>query len=223
MNPYYHDERSGITIYHADCREVLPILEPVDLVLTDPPYGLGDRWQGGGWSTKEKFDIVRDWDAAPTSDDLIKLVINHAKQSIVWGGNYYSLPPSRGWLIWHKPDSPPTLADAELAWTNRDMNTRIIRHSIAATNAERVGHPSQKPLPVMIWCLSLYPNAITILDPFMGSGTSLVAAKQLGRRAIGIETEERYCEIAVKRLEQECLFCPEVLSTSEELQEALPI
>ena len=92
-----------------------------------------------------------------------------------------------------------TAADAELAWTSKDMNTRLIDCTISATNAERVGHPTQKPLAVMTWCLS----AQTILDPFLGSGTTLRASKDLGRKAIGIEIEERYCEIAAKRLSQE--------------------
>ena len=93
----------------------------------------------------------------------------------------------------------------ELAWTSRDTIAKSITHSISATNPERCGHPTQKPLAVMMWCLRLFPDARSVLDAFAGSGTTLVAAKQNGIRAIGIEIEERYCEIAAKRLSQEVL------------------
>lgn len=197
MKPYYSE--SGITIYHGDCREILPSLPKVDLVLTDPPYGLNRS------DPLEKPRGTITWDSSPPSSETLNLVRGMANQSIVWGGNYYALPPSRGWLIWYKRDAPPSIADAELAWTSLDMNTQLIDHPIAATNAERSGHPTQKPLRVMRWSMSFLPDAQTILDPFMGSGTTLRAAKDLGRKAIGIEIEERYCEIAANRLRQEVL------------------
>jgi site-specific DNA-methyltransferase (adenine-specific) len=193
MKPYY--EESGIVIYHGDCREALPTLPKVDLVLTDPPYGLGDKLKGGNRSHCFTHDVLTD----------LQGVITAAENAIVWGGNYYPLPPSRGWLVWYKRDSVQTAADVELAWTSFDMNSRLIDHTIAATNGERVAHPTQKPLRVMRWCLGFAPFAQTILDPFMGSGTTLRAAKDLGRKAIGIEIEEKYCEIAANRLRQEVL------------------
>jgi site-specific DNA-methyltransferase (adenine-specific) len=113
------------------------------------------------------------------------------------------LPPSRGWLVWYKRDAVPSAADVELAWSSFDANAQLIDHPIAATNAERLGHPTQKPLRVMRWCLSFAPDAQTILDPFMGSGTTLRAAKDLGRRCIGIEISPEYCAIAAERLRQE--------------------
>jgi DNA modification methylase len=191
--PYY--EHAGITIFHGDCREVLPTLAPVDCLLTDPPYGIYAC--GGTWNHKSQLT----WDRAPV--DCLDQVLAMGRQQIIWGGNYYPLPPSSGWLVWRKPDRVPSAADCELAWTNLDMNTRVFEWSIAATNAERVGHPTQKPLAVMRWSLSFTPDAQTILDPFMGSGTTLVAAKQSGREAIGIEIEERFCELAAKRLSQD--------------------
>lgn len=163
--------------------------------MTDPPYGILDH--GGKWGRKAELQ----WDK--TCPDFLQSVISRGAVQVVWGGNYFVLPPSRGWLVWYKRDSVPSAADAELAWTNVDMNTRLIDHPIAATNGERCGHPTQKPLRVMRWTLGLFPSAETILDPFMGSGTTLVAAKNLGRRAIGIEIDERYCEMAAKRLSQE--------------------
>jgi len=120
---------------------------------------------------------------------------------VIWGGNYYALPPSRGWLSWFKPDAPPSMANFELAWTNRDCNARQISHSISATNGERVGHPTQKPERVMRWTIEQAGNPATILDPFMGSGTTGVAAMQLGRKFIGIEIEPKYFDIACKRIE----------------------
>ena len=195
MRPYY--EADGVTIYHGDCRDVLPTLAPVDLLLTDPPYGIDTT---GGWPGRTK---PLPWDRAPVND--ITAICASARDQIIWGGNYYPLPPSRGWLVWFKRDSVPTAASVELAWTSFDMNARLIDHTIAATNAERVGHPTQKPERVMAWSLSFAPQAQTVLDPFAGSGTTLVVAKRMGRRAIGIELDERYCEIAARRLSQRAL------------------
>ena len=196
IEPYY--EQDGITIYNADCREVLPQLAPVDLVLTDPPYGIFAC--GGTWGHKAELQ----WDKKPAEG--ISEIIKHGKDAIVWGGNYFGLPPSRGWLVWYKRDSVPSAADVELAWTSRDMNARLIDQTIAATNKERVRHPAQKPLNVMKWCLGFFPQATTILDPFMGSGTTLRAAKDMGLKAIGIEIEKKYCDIAIERLRQRSLL-----------------
>jgi site-specific DNA-methyltransferase (adenine-specific) len=196
VTPYYCE--GDVMIYHGDCREVLPTLPTVDLVCTDPPYGIFAC--GGKWGRKNELQ----WDKRPA--DNIEQIISHGKEAVVWGGNYFALPPSRGWLVWYKRDSVQSAADVELAWTSRDMNARFIDHTIAATNAERVGHPTQKPLRVMNWTLSLMAPASTVLDPFAGSGTTLVAAKLAGIAAIGIEISERYCEMAANRLRQGVLF-----------------
>lgn len=196
IRPYYQE--SGITIYHGDCREILPTLPKVDLVLTDPPYGIGFASQPT--TGQRRAGMPREaWD-----NRVAELPEFDAETIVVWGGNYFPLPASRGWLCWYKPDAPPSMGCFELAWTNEDRNSRLITHSIAATNSERVRHPTQKPLRVISWAMSQFPGD-SVLDPFMGSGTTLVAAKNLGRKAIGIEIEEKYCEIAVKRLRQEVL------------------
>jgi len=199
--PYY-DDGSGIVIYHGDCREILPHLPKVDLVLTDPPYGIGFAAQPTKWQRLAGYH-PEGWDDLPFDDP--SMLLEAGACHIIWGGNFYALPPSRSWLCWYKPDAPPSMGSFELAWTNLNKNTRQITHSISATNQERVGHPTQKPLAVIAWCLGFAPDAHTILDPFMGSGTTLRAAKDLGRKCIGIELEEKYCEIAAKRLSQEVL------------------
>jgi len=209
IKPYYHDEESGITIYNADCREILPYLPKVDLVLTDPPYGLGELWQGGGggekssWGFKPSEAMAWDMIAPEWVAELPAL----AEEAIIWGGNYFVLPPSRRWLIWDKkqPDTWTT-GQAEMAWTNLDGTVRVFRYAqCELANDEDKKHPTQKPLKLIQWCLKWSKTTGLILDPFMGSGTTLVAAKNLGRRAIGIEIEPKYCEIAVQRLAQKVM------------------
>lgn len=200
--PYY--DEAGITIYHGDCREILPLLPKVDLVLTDPPYGIADIWSGGsvhhGWSKANSERALRnEWDKDPPDPQLLQMIIDKAIMAIIWGGNYFHLPPSRGWLVWNKPERGFSLAEAELAWTNREAVIRVYDCNRYDPGRE---HPTQKPLTLMEWCIAWSKTTGAILDPFMGSGTTLRAAKDLGRKAIGIELEEKYCEIAVKRLAQ---------------------
>lgn len=208
VTPYYHDPVAGITIYHGDCREILPHLAPVDLVLTDPPYGIGAARMTLGNGKRRVYRGEQDWDREP-ADIAPILALN--VPTVIWGGNYFGLPPSRGWFVWDKGTGDNDFADCELAWTNRDgVVKRYFRSWVGAHGKEPLDadrfHPTQKPLALMRWCLEFFPAAQTILDPFMGSGTTLRAAKDLGRKAIGIEIEERYCEIAVKRLAQEVLL-----------------
>ena len=191
-------------LWHGDCRDVLPLLPVHDLLLTDPPYGIAHL--GGKWGKKSDWH----WDQQAASNETQFLAAGRVQ--IVWGGNYFRLPPSRGWLAWRKPDRVPSAADFELAWTNIDMNARIIDQTIAATNAERCGHPTQKPLRVMAWCLSFAPDAHTVCDPFMGSGTTGVACANAGKAFTGIERERKYFDIACERIAraqaQQPLFAP---------------
>jgi site-specific DNA-methyltransferase (adenine-specific) len=202
--PYYQDD--SCIIYHGDCRKLLPSLEEVDLVLTDPPYGIASIWQGGkghGWGNARKQAVVRNgWDGQPPDNATIQLVLTKARDAVIWGGNHFDLPKSRGWLVWNKPERNFTLAEAELAWTTRDAIIRV--RDLPRSEIGRL-HPTQKPVSLMRWCLGFFPEAQSVLDPFMGSGTTLRAAKDLGRKAIGIEIEESYCEIAANRLAQEVL------------------
>jgi len=210
VKPYFEDD--DVVIYHGDCRDILPTLEPVDLVLTDPPYGIGDKWAKhemvGRNGASRLWGKGESWDDAPPEDSLIKAVSSTAPIAIIWGGNYFNLPPSRCWLVWDK-QQVFTGADAELAWTNMDAPVRVYRMSRVVAygaNAETVKtHPTEKPIGLMRWCLGFVPNAGLVLDPFMGGGTTLRAAKDLGRKAIGIEIEERYCEIAAMRMSQSAM------------------
>jgi site-specific DNA-methyltransferase (adenine-specific)/modification methylase len=185
-------------LYLGDCRDILPTLAKVDAVVTDPPYGIGfaaqpTKWQRRAGQAPEVWDNV--------AVEGLPFILAHGETQIVWGGNYYNLAPSRGWLTWFKPDAPPSMASVELAWTSLDVNARQITHSISATNAERAGHPTQKPIAVMLWTLAQIEDCETILDPFMGSGTTGVACAKLGRKFIGIEIEPKYFDIACKRID----------------------
>ncbi len=191
----------------ADCMDVLPTLTGVDAVVTDPPYGLGDKWQGGGWKTVcgRLWDgVTPQWDAE-TSEQAIEWALASGLPMIVWGGNYYPLPPSRCWLIWDKKQKHSG-AECEMAWANLDIPTRVFRMS--RTDAyvnfaeEPKCHPAEKPLLLMRWCLEFLPEAETILDPFMGSGTSGIACIRTDRQFIGIEKEPRYFKIACDRIQR---------------------
>jgi DNA modification methylase len=198
IQPFYDED--GITIYCGDNRRILPMIDAQDLLLTDPPYGL--NLGNDLWDTQRGKLAKSDWDANTAEEWTMLLARRLCQKQIIWGGNYYVLPVSRCWLSWYKPDAPPSMGNVEYAWTNLDQNSRQIEQSVAATNGERVGHPTQKPLRVINWALQLAGEVRTMLDPWMGSGTSLVAAKLAGMRAIGIEVNETYCKLAVKRLAQ---------------------
>lgn len=184
----------------GDCMDVLPTLDKVDAVVTDPPFGIGFAAQPTKWQ-REAGAKPTSWDdAAP--QEIVERLLDIGQHFVIWGGNYFRLPPSRGWLTWYKPDSPPSMASFEMAWTNQDKNARQIERSISATNSERVGHPTQKPLCVMQFSIDYLPACEIILDPFMGSGTTGVACIQTERRFIGIEKEEKYFDIACQRIQR---------------------
>ena len=207
FQPYYQD--ADCVIYHADCRQVLPFLGSFDLLLTDPPYGIDSARhrssQKDGW---RDYGTVCDasWDKEPPPSWVIDMIRAAATGSIIWGGNYFDLPPSQGWLFWDKGQRDFSLADGEMAWTSFDRAIRVFDYPRAKALKDGKVHPTQKPLALMQWCLGLCKDAQTILDTFMGSGTTLVAAKLEGRRSVGIEINEKYCESAAKRLEQGVLF-----------------
>ena len=218
------------TLYLGDCRDILPTLGKVDAVVTDPPYGIGES-AGKAKTRTSGFKAMRngqsavrdygddDWDAEPIPADLMDAVRDAGKWNIIFGGNYYALPATKCWLVWDKQNAVPTMADCEIAWTNLDANTKRFSHPVGRVLH---GHPSEKPLQLMRWTIEVVRAAGTVLDPFMGSGTTGVAAIQLGRKFIGIEREPKYFDIACKRIEQAVaqgqLFAPE---QAKQVQEPL--
>jgi DNA modification methylase len=214
--PYYQD--SAVTIYCGDCRQILPFLGRFNLLLTDPPYGIGTdevmyeksgNVVGSGHRRVAKRTYEwNDWDANPVEPWLIMALRSMCDKQVIWGGNYYELPPARCWLVWEKENDGNDFADAELAWTNFETSVRMKRHlwnGMARKASERRDHPTQKPLELMSWVICLAGNVTTVLDPFAGSGTTGRAAKDLGKKATLIEREERYCEISANRMSQEVL------------------
>ena len=206
------------TLYLGDCSDVMPVLKGVDAVVTDPPYGIGEaagKNKSRGDKAVSKDYGNKKWDDAPLSGKLLSDVLNLAGKQIIFGGNYFQLPPTSCWLVWDKENGRSDFADCELAWTNLPKAVRIIRfmwHGMLRANGEERGdHPTQKPIEVMRWCLSHVPDAKTICDPFMGSGTTGVACARDGRSFIGIERDPEYFEIACRRIEK--AYCqPDMLA-----------
>jgi DNA modification methylase len=196
-------------LWHGDCREVLPMLPVCDLILTDPPYGIGEA--AGKNKSRGKMAVARDygndaWDNEPPPAWVIELMRAKAKWQVLFGGNYYSLPPATCWLVWDKENGESDFADCELAWTNLPKAVRRLRWRWAGmlqqdmANKEQREHPTQKPVPVMRWALLQAKDAATVCDPFMGSGTTGVACALEGRAFTGIERERKYFDIACERI-----------------------
>ena len=202
------------TLYLGDCMDILPTLGKVDAVITDPPYGIGaDKGKKGAISFKggKPYDMAytpeNKWDDSRPCRETILAVVSAGRQTILWGGNYFAdyLSAQGRWLWWDKCQTMPSYGDGELAWTNLPQTTpkkfTWANNKILADRVERY-HPTQKPLELIAWCIGFVKDAQTILDPFMGSGTTGVAAMQLGRKFIGIEIEPKYFEIACQRIQQ---------------------
>ena len=184
------------TLYLGDCRDILPTLPKVDAVITDPPYGIGIA-ANPVRQMHERFDR----DATTPDESVLSAVIQAGAVAVVWGGNYFALPPSQCFLVWDKVQPQDfSLAMCEQAWTNKKGPAKLYRQSVLSYRKE---HPTQKPVELMKWCIeqAAVPPRGTILDAFMGSGTTGVAAVQMGRRFIGIEREPKYFDIACRRIE----------------------
>ncbi len=203
------------TLYLGDCRDILPSLPRVCAVVTDPPYGISadatmskqGGQQYGKAAAAKNYYAQTDWDSSPIDEETIAQILAKAKYSIVFGGNYYRLAPTSCWLVWDKVNGDNNFADCEMAWTNIPKAARLIRYMwngmLREKGAQRGDHPTQKPLEVMKWCIGHLPSpSETILDPFMGSGTTGVAAVQMGRSFVGIEREERYFDAACRRISE---------------------
>lgn len=201
------------TLYLGDCMDIMPHLGKFDAAVTDPPYGIGaDKGKSMNNYKKRRGFVMRreykdkTWDNNRPERKVFDLILSISKKQIIWGGNYFSdyLPARGKWLWWDKCQTIPTYGDGELAWTSLDGNTpkkyTLSNNKLLAQRVER-HHPTQKPLALMKWCLTFIPDAETILDPFMGSGTTIVACADMGRKGTGIELDEDYFNIACKRVE----------------------
>lgn len=183
----------------GDCLEKLKELadNSVDMVLTDPPYGIS----------------IASWDKHPVSKEILNELFRVSKNQIIFGGNYFDLPKTESWIIWYKQPFLKKQAQAELIWTSLKFKTRVFHYRYAG-NCEgfpgklkvdykkKSQHPTQKPIELMEYLVREYTKeGDSILDPFMGSGSTGVAAKNLNRKFIGIELDKEYFEIAKKRIE----------------------
>lgn len=191
-----------------DCRALVQDVPErhFDLLLTDPPYGLDKKLSSGGGHHKfSKFRVAysqETWDVRIENEWLARIRAT-ARQQIIWGGNYYELPPTRCPLAWNKKQPFRTFAQWEMAWSNLNQPARMFEHSFGDKDG---CHPTEKPLPLMQWCLSLVGQVTSVFDPFAGSGTTLVAAQRAGLKWIGVEINEKYCRVALDRLRQRQLI-----------------
>lgn len=182
------------TLILGDCLEVLPTLGNVDAVVTDPPYGIGIA----GNPVRQRH-AKKAWDDKPVSEAALATMIGMSDFQIIWGGNYFDLPPRQGFLIWDKAQPEDfSLAQVEYAWISINRPAKLFRRRVVSYSKD---HPTQKPVELMEWCLGFVPNAHTILDPFAGSGTTGVACVNLGRKFIGIEREPAYFDVMCRRIE----------------------
>ena len=201
-------EQIGLaTLYCGDCREIVPTLARPDAVISDPPYGI-DHGNGGGFSASHGWRQTREglaWDSERPAAEWLAYLGSAADYVALWGGNYFAdcLPPSMGWLVWDKGQTDFSLADVELAWTNRWQAARRLTLPRAVLVKEGGEHPTQKPVAVMRFTIDKLraPADGVILDPYMGSGSTGVAAVEMRRRFIGVEIEPRYFDIACRRIE----------------------
>ena len=197
-------EIGSATLYHGDCREVLPGMPRADAVITDPPYGInkdGQKRSTGGHGGRKEHEFLG-WDGERPADNVFRLVLASAKAHVIWGGNYFAdlLPPTMCWLVWDKGQCIAQ-SDGELAWTSMQKALRICRINRVEIRTDGAEHPTQKPVRLMRWSIDKVGRPLSILDPFMGVGTTGVACVQLGRAFIGIERERKYFDIACRRIE----------------------
>jgi len=179
--------------------------EKAELLLTDPPYGIGIDGQKKSVAKNPKHNRkeheFRNWDNERPTKETFDLIISYADKSLIWGGNYFSdlLPATRGWIVWDKGQKGLTMSDGELAWTSENKSLRIV----VANRGELRGslHPTQKPLSVILFCLEQMESKF-ILDTFLGSGSTLIAAEKLNRKCYGMELDEKYCDVIINRWEQ---------------------
>lgn len=195
-------------LWHGNCHEMLPILQKHDLLLTDPPYGTGRLWKSKNGtpknkSTDKKWGLFGDgdileWDVL--QQDIVLEFLAFAEKIIIWGGQMYPLPQSRSWLVWNKIIRNFSTGVCELAWTNLNKPIDAFDYSHGQLATEGKQHPTQKPTPLMLWCIHKAGDVSSVLDPFMGSGTTGVACAMMGLKFTGIEINKKYFDIACERI-----------------------
>lgn len=209
MVPYYED--GSCTIYHGDCRDILPGLGKFDLLLTDPPYGIGNFVQISGRISGRGNNKGKpvEWNNAVPVKEIFDIMREKSKHRIIWGANFFNcFEPTGGAIVWDKCQHMPNFSKADIASCTHFKKTEIVRipwTNFTVAHCAASDHPCERPVELYSWCIQYIPGINNILDPFMGSGSTLRAAKDLGRKAVGIEIEERYCEIAARRLSQEVI------------------
>ncbi len=196
----------GQRLILGDCLAVMQELGRFDAVVTDPPYGI-DYGRAGGFSAASGWKQWRgqaEWDKARPDRQCFDLILSLSDDQIIWGGNYFAdmLPPTMRWLMWDKGQRDFTLADFEMAWTSQQKAARALTYARGKATKDGKQHPTQKPVAVMEWCLGFVPDAASILDPFMGSGTTLVACQRLGRMGTGVEIDPEYFDVACRRVDE---------------------
>jgi len=212
MKPYYETELGKL--YHGDCLDIMPHLEPVDLVLTDPPYGMNNDVNSSRFSGGHRTSIIKRGQGGRFNKQIIgddkpfdPEPFLKFKKVILWGYTHFAdRVPTGTNLIWIKRFDTAFgsfLSDAEIAWMKAGHGVYCFRDLSMMAEAKDRKHPNQKPIPLMQWCIELSKTDGVVFDPFLGSGTTAIACERLNRRWIGIEIEEKYCEIAEKRIEKE--------------------
>jgi len=196
------------TLYQGDCLDLMPGLGEFDAVVTDPPYGLGISGQKQTSCPNPKHNRKhhdeKGWDNQRPPREAFDMMSNASKRLLIWGGNYFAdiLPPTRQWLVWDKGQRGLTMSDVELAYTSESAPARALTLNRCALAADGTQHPTQKPVALMVWAIKTLPDSLSILDPFMGSGTTGVACVNLGRKFTGIELDPGYFDIACRRIEE---------------------
>ncbi len=202
----------GVTLYCGDCREILPTLGKFDACVTDPPYGIGRDGQAKttGGNGGRKAYTFKGWDQSRPGKDVFDIIRSVTDEQVIWGGNYFAdyLPATGKWLVWDKGQRI-NQSDGELAYTSKDGALRIFTKNRVALLVEGAVHPTQKPIEIMVWSIQQLSGCQTILDPFMGSGSTGVAAVKLGLSFVGIEVDREFFDIACRRI-QAALDAPDM-------------
>lgn len=208
---------NNITLIHGDCLEYMKNIEDnhYSLCIADPPYAWKGKYgrRGGKWAAKYGTDMLK-WDK-PIGKQILEEMFRVSENQVIWGGNYFSeLEACRGFLIWDKKDKMPTMADCEFAWSSFDMNAKVFcsaRNPGGITGKKRI-HPTQKPVQLYLWQFELLKkHTKRVIDPFLGSGTSAVAAYEYGLEFTGIEISEKYFNDALERLKNHIRNNPKLI------------